>query len=97
MVSTSLCDLEKVRLYRAGEGTRTLDIQLGKLALCQLSYARNRNIKAIRQLQHQIRRQIAEMPPPIVAAAAAFVQQKPISIGRTPHGGEPPHPTFEIS
>ena len=26
---------------RAGEGTRTLDIQLGKLALCQLSYARS--------------------------------------------------------
>ena len=25
----------------AGEGTRTLDIQLGKLALYQLSYARN--------------------------------------------------------
>jgi hypothetical protein len=25
---------------RAGEGTRTLDIQLGKLALYQLSYAR---------------------------------------------------------
>jgi hypothetical protein len=28
------------REYRAGEGTRTLDIQLGKLALYQLSYAR---------------------------------------------------------
>jgi hypothetical protein len=28
-------------LQRAGEGTRTLDIQLGKLALYQLSYARN--------------------------------------------------------
>jgi hypothetical protein len=27
-------------LQRAGEGTRTLDIQLGKLALYQLSYAR---------------------------------------------------------
>ena len=27
---------------RAGEGTRTLDIQLGKLALYQLSYARER-------------------------------------------------------
>ncbi len=27
-------------IARAGEGTRTLDIQLGKLALCQLSYAR---------------------------------------------------------
>jgi hypothetical protein len=27
-------------LSRAGEGIRTLDIQLGKLALCQLSYAR---------------------------------------------------------
>ena len=26
---------------RAGEGTRTLDIQLGKLALYQLSYARD--------------------------------------------------------
>lgn len=25
---------------KAGEGTRTLDIQLGKLALYQLSYAR---------------------------------------------------------
>ncbi len=25
---------------RAGEGVRTLDIQLGKLMLCQLSYAR---------------------------------------------------------
>jgi hypothetical protein len=28
-------------LRRAGEGIRTLDIQLGKLALCQLSYARD--------------------------------------------------------
>lgn len=28
------------RRARAGEGTRTLDIQLGKLALCQLSYTR---------------------------------------------------------
>ena len=27
--------------FRAGEGTRTLDIQLGKLALYQLSYARD--------------------------------------------------------
>ena len=27
---------------KAGEGTRTLDIQLGKLALYQLSYARER-------------------------------------------------------
>lgn len=37
----SLCpclDLGKRR--KAGEGTRTLDIQLGKLALYQLSYAR---------------------------------------------------------
>ena len=28
------------REQKAGEGTRTLDIQLGKLALYQLSYAR---------------------------------------------------------
>ena len=27
---------------KAGEGIRTLDMQLGKLPLCQLSYARNR-------------------------------------------------------
>jgi hypothetical protein len=28
-------------ILKAGEGTRTLDIQLGKLALYQLSYARS--------------------------------------------------------
>ncbi len=32
---------EKAKNRRAGEGTRTLDIQLGKLALYQLSYARD--------------------------------------------------------
>ena len=26
----------------AGDGTRTRDIQLGRLALCQLSYSRNK-------------------------------------------------------
>ncbi len=35
---------------RAGEGIRTLDIQLGKLTLCQLSYARNHLIQ--RSLRH---------------------------------------------
>lgn len=34
-------DLEARFEIKAGEGTRTLDIQLGKLALCQLSYARD--------------------------------------------------------
>jgi hypothetical protein len=28
-------------MYGAGEGTRTLDIQLGRLALYQLSYSRS--------------------------------------------------------
>jgi hypothetical protein len=32
---------------RAGEGTRTLDIQLGKLALYQLSYARNMQLPSL--------------------------------------------------
>ena len=31
---------QTVLVKKAGEGTRTLDIQLGKLALYQLSYAR---------------------------------------------------------
>jgi hypothetical protein len=33
---------------KAGEGIRTLDIQLGKLTLCQLSYART----ALRHLEY---------------------------------------------
>ena len=34
-------------ILKAGEGTRTLDIQLGKLALYQLSYARkHRNLSS---------------------------------------------------
>ena len=37
------CGLEN----RAGEGTRTLDIQLGKLALYQLSYARGETVNSL--------------------------------------------------
>ncbi len=33
----------------AGEGTRTLDIQLGKLTLYQLSYARSGRVKRLAQ------------------------------------------------
>ena len=33
---------------KAGEGVRTLDIQLGKLALYQLSYTRNAHSKSHR-------------------------------------------------
>jgi hypothetical protein len=33
---------DPIRKYRAGDGVRTHDIQLGKLALYQLSYARVR-------------------------------------------------------
>ena len=32
---------------KAGEGIRTLDIQLGKLSLCQLSYARKALLRNI--------------------------------------------------
>ena len=35
--------------YRAGEGVRTLDIQLGKLMLCQLSYARLQKADDVRR------------------------------------------------
>ena len=38
-----LKDMNNLRIYtekRAGEGVRTLNIQLGRLTLCQLSYAR---------------------------------------------------------
>ena len=42
-------------LKKASEGTRTLDIQLGKLALYQLSYARDKaNIAAGKQAANRV-------------------------------------------
>lgn len=47
---TRTCMIRRlVRGEKAGEGTRTLDIQLGKLALYQLSYARRPGSVAHRQ------------------------------------------------
>ncbi len=40
LVNSGLIKHKGVPYFKAGEGTRTLDIQLGKLTLYQLSYAR---------------------------------------------------------
>jgi hypothetical protein len=46
--TTKVTDIlrRNVEKDRAGEGIRTLDIQLGKLSLCQLSYTRDLVIAA---------------------------------------------------
>ena len=61
---------------RAGEGTRTLDIQLGKLALYQLSYAREqRNLSRSSRACTRGRRQPLFTAPAVAPMVAQAVTQ----------------------
>jgi hypothetical protein len=67
------------KFEKAGEGTRTLDIQLGKLALCQLSYARNKALQTSAKNTSAVAFELSA----ILASAAGSVHIPSRSAGQT--------------